>query len=152
MSDIWLADLKALNTKYLWTVYFHPHEFFMTWTDVKLILEGQSGPTQKTCPVTLDYKTTKLKRGDVMVKIRGGLTALFWKDRWEVYMLSNIDPPPAYLKIWKKTVMDYFNAPSFYLTWGKEELLALGWHIWSIQHQIMLHFNCHSCPTFLTFH
>jgi len=42
---------------------------------------GHCGPTQKTCPVTLEYKTTKLKRGDIMVKIRGGLTALVWKDR-----------------------------------------------------------------------
>jgi len=54
----------------------------------------QCSPTQKTRPVTLGYKTTKLKRGDIMVKIRGGLTPLVWKDRWQVYMLSNIDPPP----------------------------------------------------------
>ena len=41
----------------------------------------QCSPTQKTRPVTLGYKTTKLKRGDIMVKIRGGSTALVWKDR-----------------------------------------------------------------------
>jgi len=29
------------------------------------------------------------------VKTRGGLTALVWKDRREVYMLTNMDPPPA---------------------------------------------------------
>jgi hypothetical protein len=48
--------------------------------------------------------------------------------------------------------MDYFNAPSLDLTWGKEEHLPVGCHIWSIQRQIMLHFNYHSCPTFMTFH
>ena len=37
----------------------------------------------------------KLKRGDIRVKTRGGLTALVWKDRQEVYMLTNMDPPPA---------------------------------------------------------
>jgi hypothetical protein len=37
----------------------------------------------------------KLKRGDVRVRMRGGLTALVWKDRREVYMLTNMDPPPA---------------------------------------------------------
>ena len=52
----------------------------MTWTDIKLIPVGQYNPTEQTCPVTLDYKTTKLKRGDILVKIRGGLTALVWKD------------------------------------------------------------------------
>ena len=40
-------------------------------------------------------KQLKLKRGDVRVRTRGGLTALVWKDRGEVYMLTNTDPPPA---------------------------------------------------------
>jgi len=40
-------------------------------------------------------KKLKLKRGDVRVKTRGGVTALVWKDRREVYMLTNKDPPPA---------------------------------------------------------
>jgi len=29
------------------------------------------------------------------VKTRGGLTALVWKDRREVYMMANMDPPPT---------------------------------------------------------
>jgi len=29
------------------------------------------------------------------VRTRVGLTALVWKDRREVYMLTNMDPPPA---------------------------------------------------------
>ena len=37
----------------------------------------------------------KLRRGDVRVRTGGGLTALVWKDRREVYMLTNMDPPPA---------------------------------------------------------
>ena len=40
-------------------------------------------------------KQLKLKRGDVRVRTRGGLTALVWKDRQEVYMLTNMDPSPA---------------------------------------------------------
>ena len=36
-----------------------------------------------------------MKRGDVRVKTRGDLTTLAWKDRQEVYMLTNMDPPPA---------------------------------------------------------
>jgi hypothetical protein len=51
--------------------------------------------TEKTCPVNLDQKKLKLKRGNVRVKTRGGLTALVRKDRREVYMLTNTDPPPA---------------------------------------------------------
>ena len=35
MLDIWLAEVKAEDTKYLWTISFHPWDFLMTWTDVK---------------------------------------------------------------------------------------------------------------------
>ena len=37
----------------------------------------------------------KLKRDDVRVRTRGGLTTLDWKDRREVYMLTTMDAPPA---------------------------------------------------------
>ena len=40
-------------------------------------------------------KQLELKRGDVRVRTRGDLTALVWKDRREVYMLTNMDPPPG---------------------------------------------------------
>jgi hypothetical protein len=40
-------------------------------------------------------KKLKLKRGNIGVKTRQGLTALVWKDRREVHMLTNMDPPPA---------------------------------------------------------
>jgi len=46
-------------------------------------------------PSDFGPKQRKLKRGDVRVRTRGGLTALLWKDRREVYMLTNMDPPPA---------------------------------------------------------
>ena len=55
---------------------------------------GTVRPNRKDMPRTLDQKN-ELKRGDVRVNTRGGLTALVWKDRREVYMLTNIDPPPA---------------------------------------------------------
>jgi hypothetical protein len=44
-----------------------------------------------------DYgpKKLKLKRGDVRVRTRGNLTALVWKDRRDVYIQINTDPPPA---------------------------------------------------------
>jgi hypothetical protein len=36
----------------------------------------------------------KIERGNVTVKTRGNLTALGWKHRWDIYMLTNMDPPP----------------------------------------------------------
>jgi hypothetical protein len=46
-------------------------------------------------PHEFGQKQLKLKRGDIRVRTRGGLTTLVWKDRREVYMLTNMDPPPA---------------------------------------------------------
>ena len=36
----------------------------------------------------------KLTKGDIRVRIRGIFTALAWKDRRDVHMLTNMDPPP----------------------------------------------------------
>jgi len=52
-------------------------------------------PNRRDMPSDFGLKQLKLKRGDVRVRTRGGLTALVWKDRQEVYMLTNMDPPPA---------------------------------------------------------
>jgi len=56
---------------------------------------GAVWPNRKDMPRDFGPKQLKLKRGDIRVKTRGGLTALVWKDRREVYMLTNMDPPPA---------------------------------------------------------
>jgi hypothetical protein len=52
-------------------------------------------PNWKDIHPDFGLKKLKLERGDVWVKTRGGLTALIWNDRWEVYMLTNINPPPG---------------------------------------------------------
>ena len=40
-------------------------------------------------------KTAEIEKGWRKGEDQGGLTTLVWKDRWEVYMLTNMDPPPA---------------------------------------------------------
>jgi len=61
----------------------------------KIYSRGTVRPNRKDMPWDFEPKKLKLKRSDVRVKTRGGLTALVWKDRREVYMLTNMDPPPA---------------------------------------------------------
>jgi len=51
---------------------------------------GKVRPNRKDMPRDFGPKQLKLKRGDVRVRTRGGLTALVWKDRREVYMLTNM--------------------------------------------------------------
>ena len=52
-------------------------------------------PNRKDIPHDFEPKRLKLRRGDIRVRNRGVLTALVWKDRREVYMLTKMDPPPA---------------------------------------------------------
>ena len=56
---------------------------------------GTVRPNRKDMSHDFRPKQLKLKRGDIRVKTRGDLTALVWKDRRDVYMLTNMDPPPA---------------------------------------------------------
>jgi len=52
-------------------------------------------PNRKDMPLDCGPKQLKLKRGDVRVQTRGGLTTLVWKDRQVVDMLTNMDPIPG---------------------------------------------------------
>jgi hypothetical protein len=45
-------------------------------------------PNRKDMPHDFGPKQLKLKRGDVRMRTRGGLTVLVWKDRQEVHMLT----------------------------------------------------------------
>jgi hypothetical protein len=46
-------------------------------------------------PDDFSSKTLKLKRGDVRVRTSGDMTTLVWKDKGDVYILTNIHDPPA---------------------------------------------------------
>ena len=55
---------------------------------------GKVRPSRRDMPHDFGPKQLILERGDIRVRARGGLTGLVWKDRREVYMLSNMDLPP----------------------------------------------------------
>jgi len=52
-------------------------------------------PNRKDMPPDFGPKKNWNSKGVTRVKTRGCLYALVWKDRWEVYMPTNVDPPPA---------------------------------------------------------
>ena len=52
-------------------------------------------PNRRDMPCDFGPKQMKMKRGNIRVRTWGGLTALVWKDKREVYMLTNMDPPPV---------------------------------------------------------
>ena len=49
---------------------------------------GTVQPNRRDMPRDFVRKQVKIKRGDVRVRTREGLTVLVWKERWEVYMLT----------------------------------------------------------------
>ena len=49
---------------------------------------------RKGMPKDLKLKTLRLKRGDIRVRTRGNLTAVVWKDKRDVCLLTNIHDPP----------------------------------------------------------
>jgi len=55
---------------------------------------GTVRPNRKDKPSDFGLKKQKLTKGDVRVRTRGYLTALAWKDRRDIYMLTNMHPPP----------------------------------------------------------
>ena len=50
-----------------------------------------------TCGMPWDIgpKSLKMKRGDIVTRIRGNLRAVWWKDRHDVYILTNMHSPPV---------------------------------------------------------
>ena len=74
-------------------MFFHPQDFD-DLDRCKINFCGTVRPNRRDMPSDFGTKQLKLKRGDVRVRTTGGLTALVSKDRREVYMLTNMDPPP----------------------------------------------------------
>ncbi|PNF35735.1 hypothetical protein B7P43_G16134 [Cryptotermes secundus] len=56
---------------------------------------GKVRPNQKGLPDDFRQRQFRLKKGDIRVRVRRNLTALVWKDKRDVYMLTNMHCLPA---------------------------------------------------------
>ena len=65
-----------------------------TWPRKKKFVVGQLGHM----PKDLRPKTLRLKRGDIRGRTRGDLSAVVWKDKRGVRLLTNIHDPPREVK------------------------------------------------------
>ena len=52
-------------------------------------------PNRKGMPQDMGPKRMTLQWGDLQVRTRGDLTAILWRDKHEVRVLTNICDPPA---------------------------------------------------------
>jgi len=89
------SRVEGLGLKIFMDNFFSSPRLFDDLDKRKINSCGTVRPNRKDMPNDFGPKQLKLKRGDVRVRTRGGLTALVWKDRQELYMLTNMDPPPA---------------------------------------------------------
>ena len=88
------SRVQGLGHKIFMDNFFSSPRLFQDWTD-KINSCGTVRPNRRDMPSDFGPKLLKLKWGDVRLRTRGGLTALVWKDRRGVYMLTNMDPPTA---------------------------------------------------------
>jgi len=87
LLDIWLEKLKASDKVFMDNFFTSPR-LFDNLDRHNINLCRTVWPNRKNMPCDFGTKQMKLKRGDIRVRTRGGLTALVWKDRREVYMLT----------------------------------------------------------------
>jgi hypothetical protein len=80
LLDIWLAELKAEDTNYLWTIFFSSPRLSDDLEKRRINSSGTVWPTRKDMPPDSGPKKLKSKRSDIWVRTRRNLTALVWKD------------------------------------------------------------------------
>ena len=75
--------------------FFSSPALFDDLTKKKINCCGTVKPNRSGMPHDLESEEMRLKRGDVKVRTRGDLTAILWRYRKDVHMLTNIHAAPA---------------------------------------------------------
>jgi len=87
--------VEGLGHKIFMDNFFSSPRLFDDLDRHKIHSCGTVQPNRRDMPHDFGPKQLKFKRDDVRVRTWGGLTTSVWKDRWKVYLLTNMDPPPA---------------------------------------------------------
>jgi len=74
--------------------FFSSPDLFYDLAQTKISCCGTVRLHRKGMSKDLKPKTLRLKRGDIQVRTRGDLTAVVWKDKRDVCLLTNIHDPP----------------------------------------------------------
>jgi hypothetical protein len=87
--------IQSCDHKLYMDNYFSSPDLYRDLIKQKLNCCDTVRPNRKGIPDDFRSKTLKLKWGDVRVRTNGDMTALVWKDKRDVYILTNIHDPPA---------------------------------------------------------
>jgi hypothetical protein len=75
--------------------FFSLPSLFDNLTKMKINCCGTVRPYRKGMPQDLLPRNNRLKRGDILSRTTDDLTALVWKDKRDVYILTNMHHPPT---------------------------------------------------------
>jgi hypothetical protein len=76
-------------------IYMESYFSFFLISEIERLVLVVVRHNRKDMPANFGPKQLKLKKGDIVSKVRDNLTAICWKGKRVVYMLSNIHPSPA---------------------------------------------------------
>jgi len=85
-----VLQLKTIRDNYFTSPDLFDDLFQRTINACGTVRHGRRGMLRDTGP-----KYRKMKRGDIATRVRGTLRAVRWKDRWDVYILTNMHAPPV---------------------------------------------------------
>jgi len=75
--------------------YFSSRDLFDDLATKQIYCCGTVRPNRKRMPQDLGPKRMTLQRGDLQLRTRGDLTAILWRDKRDVRVLTNIHDPQA---------------------------------------------------------
>lgn len=75
--------------------YFSSPLLFDALLERKINSCGTVRHNRRGMPQDIGQKFMKLKRGDIVTRVKGNLSAVRWRDKRDVYILTNMHSPPA---------------------------------------------------------
>jgi hypothetical protein len=83
-----------MDTYYLWIIIFSSLQFVSDLHNRKINYCGTVHHNRQGMP-TGGTKTLKLWKGDTDCRVKGGTSAVFWKDKRQVYFFTNMNNSPS---------------------------------------------------------
>ncbi|PNF43126.1 hypothetical protein B7P43_G18025 [Cryptotermes secundus] len=87
--------IEGVGHKLYMDNFFSSPDLFDELMTKKITCCGTVRPNRKGLPDDFRRRQFRLRKGDIRVRVRQNMTALVWKDKRDVYMLTNMHSPPA---------------------------------------------------------
>jgi len=90
-----IRRVEGLGHKIFMDNYFTSPALFDDLFQRKINARGTVCHDRRGMPRNIGPKSLKMKRGDIATRVMGTLRAVRWKDKWDVYILTNMHAPPV---------------------------------------------------------